>query len=102
MRLNSRHDFRVTDGTPSLAVHSREAPRRGWKRLLVMGLVVGLWVFSFAARIQSAERVRVAGREYVAVGDWARSRGLEFRWVKRDETVQAGNDVTKIVFDVDS
>src|ERR1051325_7608687 len=64
--------------------------------------LVALCVLSLVVRTHSAEHIRIAGKEYVSIPDWARSRGLDFHWLKRDETVQAGNTLTKIVLSVDS
>jgi N-acetylmuramoyl-L-alanine amidase len=46
--------------------------------------------------------VRFEGREYFRLTDWARSSGLEVRWIKREETLQLANHAAKLLLTVDS
>jgi N-acetylmuramoyl-L-alanine amidase len=45
---------------------------------------------------------RLAGRDYVPLADWARSRGLALSWLKRDETLELVNRTSKLVVTLDS
>jgi N-acetylmuramoyl-L-alanine amidase len=49
-----------------------------------------------------AHEIRIAGKEYVSLGAWAKAKGMEIRWLKRDETLQLSNRSTRLVFDIDS
>lgn len=48
------------------------------------------------------EHFRLNGREYVRLSDWAATRGLEVRWLKRDETLQLSGRSSRVVLNVDS
>lgn len=48
------------------------------------------------------ERVRLLGKEYVRLNDWARGNNFEIRWIKRDESVQLTKGTTRLVFSADS
>src|SRR5437899_5158404 len=45
---------------------------------------------------------RVSGPAYIRITDWARSRGFELRWLKKDETLQLATQSTRLLFSVDS
>ncbi len=45
---------------------------------------------------------KVPGQEYARLTDWAKSRGLESRWVKADETLELSNSSSKVLLTVDS
>lgn len=45
---------------------------------------------------------RVSGPAYVRLADWARSRGLEFRWLKKDDTLQFSGQSARLLFTIDS
>jgi N-acetylmuramoyl-L-alanine amidase len=46
--------------------------------------------------------ISIAGRQFIRLTDWTRANGFELRWIKRDETLQLGNQSAKIVLTVDS
>jgi N-acetylmuramoyl-L-alanine amidase len=48
------------------------------------------------------EAVRIGGREYVRLADWAKAYGFDLCWVKRDETLQLSNHAAKLLLGVDS
>lgn len=56
--------------------------------------------------VQAAQRrppvQRVSGPAYVRLTDWARSHEFEFRWLKKDETLQLTRQSAKLQFAVDS
>ena len=56
--------------------------------------------------IEAAQRrpavQRVSGPAYVRLTDWARARGFELRWLKKDETLQLSTQSTRLLFTVDS
>ena len=67
------------------------------------------WVFALAgaaAFAQSsanrAERLNVAGKEYVRLSNWARANNFEFRSVKKDEIAQLTRGASRLVFNEDS
>ncbi|HSU53095.1 MAG TPA: N-acetylmuramoyl-L-alanine amidase [Candidatus Dormibacteraeota bacterium] len=49
-----------------------------------------------------AATVRISGKEYVRVTDWARSNELEPRWIKKEHDLQLGNGSYRISLSVDS
>jgi len=54
-------------------------------------LLSGLWLFClghFSSVAPGAEQVRIAGKEYTRLSDWARSCDLTLRWLKRDESLE--------------
>src|SRR5437870_13475389 len=48
------------------------------------------------------DSVRIAGKDYARVTDWARANDLEVRWLKREDTLQLSNRWWKLSLDVDS
>lgn len=46
--------------------------------------------------------VRIAGKEYIRLADWAKANGFELRWLTRDQTLQLGSQSAKLVLTVDS
>src|SRR5262245_61034725 len=63
--------------------------------LCILGVVMPL-LFLSAATGTSAPRpletVRINGREYVSATQWAASKGLSARWVRREESLQLSAD----------
>ncbi len=49
-----------------------------------------------------ARAIRVAGKDYVRLTDWARANEVEFAWLKRDEILQLSNRNAKFQIAVDS
>jgi len=49
------------------------------------------------AASRKVEIISYSGHEYERLTDWGRGNGLEVRWVKKDETLQLINHVTKIL-----
>jgi N-acetylmuramoyl-L-alanine amidase len=45
---------------------------------------------------------RVSGPAYVRLTDWARARGFDLRWIKKDETLQLSSQSTRLLFSIDS
>jgi N-acetylmuramoyl-L-alanine amidase len=45
---------------------------------------------------------RVSGPAYVRLTEWARARGFELRWLKKDETLQLSSQSSRLLFTVDS
>jgi N-acetylmuramoyl-L-alanine amidase len=48
------------------------------------------------------EHVRIAGKEYARLSDWAKSNEFGLRWLKRDETVELSNSSTRIQLQIHS
>jgi N-acetylmuramoyl-L-alanine amidase len=48
------------------------------------------------------EETRIAGKEYVRLSDWAKSRQFSWRWVKRDESIELNNTVGRILLQIHS
>jgi N-acetylmuramoyl-L-alanine amidase len=71
--------------------------RKGVVCLLI--LLVGC-IFGDAAPRPAS--LQIAGKEYIRLADWARTRNLELRWIKRDESFQLSNPSSKLVFSIDS
>jgi N-acetylmuramoyl-L-alanine amidase len=72
----------------------------------VRGLLAGLILIGCTPRTlmtaRAAEQVRIGGREYVRLTDWASEKGFSTQWVKRDEVIQLGNSSTKLRLEVHS
>src|SRR4051812_22706612 len=70
-------------------------------------LLAGILLFTGAARSSSrvghstASRSSTA-RDYLPVSEWARGRGLQLRWIKREETLQLVSPSARITLAVDS
>lgn len=47
------------------------------------------------------ETVRISGREYVRVSQWASANGFQARWLKRDEAIQVNADASTLVLRAD-
>jgi N-acetylmuramoyl-L-alanine amidase len=54
------------------------------------------------AAAHPAEEVRIAGKEYARLSDWARKRELALRWTKSDEALELSNSATRIVLQIHS
>jgi len=67
---------------------------------LVASIVFALLCAHGASR--EAGRVRVNGRDYVRLLDWAQANQFEWRWLKRDETFQLARASAQLQFAVDS
>ena len=48
------------------------------------------------------EHVRIAGKEYARLSDWAKSNEFGLRWLKRDETIELLNSSTRIQLQIHS
>ena len=48
------------------------------------------------------DTLRVRGADYVQLAEWARVKGLKWRWLKRDESFQLTNQTARFQFLVDS
>jgi N-acetylmuramoyl-L-alanine amidase len=46
------------------------------------------------------EHVRIAGKEYARLSDWAKSNEFGLRWLKRDETVELVNSAAKVLLQI--
>jgi N-acetylmuramoyl-L-alanine amidase len=61
-----------------------------------MGVLLG------AINVNSTERIRIEGKDYLGISDWARAKRLEVNWIKREGSFQLSNSASKMIFDVDS
>jgi N-acetylmuramoyl-L-alanine amidase len=48
------------------------------------------------------ERVRIAGREYARISDWAAANQFALRWVKRDEALELSSSSSRIFLQIHS
>jgi len=48
------------------------------------------------------DHFRLNGQEYLRVADWAAGRGLESRWLKREQTLQLNGSSAKLILGADS
>src|ERR1051326_3596179 len=71
----------------------------------VRGLLAG-WILLHCllspSMARGAEHVRVSGREYVPIADWARENGFAIQWAKREEIAQLANANTIVRLEVHS
>jgi N-acetylmuramoyl-L-alanine amidase len=65
--------------------------------LLVLGAV-----FELAPPADALEEIRISGKEYSRVSEWAKANGYSSRWVKRDETLELNNSTSSIVLQIHS
>jgi N-acetylmuramoyl-L-alanine amidase len=69
--------------------------------LVLVVSALALWAGQIHGAVASVEHVRIAGQEYVRLGDWAKDNGLEARWLKQDDSLQLSNHSTRLVLTVD-
>jgi N-acetylmuramoyl-L-alanine amidase len=50
----------------------------------------------------SLEEVRIAGKEYARLADWAKRNEFSLRWLKQDETVELSNFAARIILQIHS
>ncbi len=48
------------------------------------------------------EHIRIQGKEYAQLADWARTHGLDWRWIERERSLQLNNPSNRLSFTVDS
>ena len=65
--------------------------------LLVFACTSSAW-----ASACPTQQMRIAGREYVRLTDWASQRDLTVQWLKRDEALQLANGLAKIKLEIHS
>jgi len=92
--------------------HVREAGLRRWQRcapLPALFLAAGVSLLSHPAASSAAsgsgrlEKVRISGREYVRVRDWARNHNFTVHWQKRYEVLELSKTgLGKLVFTINS
>src|SRR5205823_9529944 len=74
----------------------------GWI-LVLMACLIGLPPCSAHARATAPfEQVRVNGKDYARLADWARTRQFALRWLKHDETVELSNSAHRLVLQIHS
>ena len=70
--------------------------------LPLLALFVAFGLPPARAAVSAPDRLNVRGKNYVRLADWARDNDLQWRWIDREKTLQAGNNSTKLGFVVDS
>src|SRR2546425_164187 len=65
-------------------------------------LAFGLWVNGAQSSPRGPDQLRISGKPYLRLADWARTKDLDLHWLKRDETLQLSNGSSKLAFAVDS
>ena len=74
--------------------------------LSLRGLLAGVILFHcapFGLRVaQAGQRLRISGRDYVRVTDWAREHNLSIQWIKREEIVQVSSTHMNVRLEVHS
>jgi N-acetylmuramoyl-L-alanine amidase len=71
----------------------------------VLILLFGLWLLcfgQFACVAAASEQIRIAGKEYTRLADWARSCDLSVRWLKRDESLELNGSAARIQLQIHS
>jgi len=69
---------------------------------LCLSAALALTAATSLASASAAGPVRLQGTDYVRLGEWARVQGLEWRWLKRDESLQLSHPAARFHFAVDS
>jgi N-acetylmuramoyl-L-alanine amidase len=70
--------------------------------VLAMALALAVPLESLPGAPHAPESVRVAGREYVRLSEWAKANELALSWLRRDETVELSHASTRIMLQVHS
>jgi N-acetylmuramoyl-L-alanine amidase len=70
-------------------------------RLCYFLLAAAISAWAAPAGVQ-APSLRVSGRDYASLTEWAEGRNLRLRWLKRDETFELTNSSWRISLGVDS
>src|SRR5690348_17662873 len=76
--------------------------RSGLSVVLVVLLLPAVAPIAALRASPAAEQVRIAGKEYVRVSDWARANGFGAHWVKRDEIVELASSTHRITLQIHS
>jgi N-acetylmuramoyl-L-alanine amidase len=71
-------------------------------RRLLAGLILVGCVPPGLATGQPAAHIRIDGRDYVRITDWAREHNLSLQWIKRDESALASNPRINVRLEVHS
>src|SRR5258708_7707930 len=66
---------------------------RAWSFVVLLLLSGGHAFLTGAAESAS---VSILGRQYIRASDWAQKAGLQVRWIKQDEMLEASNAKFKI------
>src|SRR5438445_7802246 len=69
---------------------------------LLGALAVATQAMGTQATLRAADSIRVAGKEYLRLSDWAKANDSELRWVKPEETLQLTNRRARVLLNVDS
>jgi N-acetylmuramoyl-L-alanine amidase len=76
------------------------------KRFIALFLLVACAAAGTSAPAPGAarrlERVKIQGRDYVRLADWARVNDLQWRWTEAEKSLQASNRAAKLSLAVDS
>ena len=67
--------------------------------LFATGLALGA---SPIAAVTKSSALRVHDTSYVRLADWSRGQGLEWRWLKREDSLVLSNSTVRLHFDADS
>src|SRR5690242_6287019 len=68
--------------------------------LLAVSLVLG--ALPSHAASAGDDILRVRGTDYVRLTEWARVKGMRWRWLKRDESLQLTNQTARFLMLMDS
>src|SRR5947207_11865296 len=72
------------------------------RMLLIVAVAIAAAATPTRGAARSPEMIRVGGKEYVRLTDWAKGHDAEVRWVKQEETLQVTNRGAKILLTIDS
>jgi N-acetylmuramoyl-L-alanine amidase len=67
-----------------------------------LALAIGLGIAAPPSLVAKPLTVHIHDAGYVRLSEWARWQGLDWRWLKRDESFQLTNRTTRLQFAVDS
>ena len=68
---------------------------------LLVTLALALRAASVPNAPHPAEALRISGLEYVRLADWAKTNSFDVRWLKKDESLQLSNRLSKLTLTVD-
>jgi N-acetylmuramoyl-L-alanine amidase len=73
-----------------------------WPTRMLLIVAVAISVASIGGAAPALETIRIGGKEYVRLSDWAKARDASIRWVKQEETLQMTNRRARILLTIDS
>ncbi len=78
------------------------APMRLARIFIAVGLLAGVLAARGWAAASSIEQIRISGKEYALVSDWAKASGFAPHWIRRDEIIELTGPAHRIQLQIHS